>query len=357
VLNVAIIGFGYAGKRFYDVLEARKQKENDINLIGICDTNPEVFNFLHNVRTCTKLEELFEMSNNIDIVIVAVNEKYRFNVFERLLNFKTKFKIIISEKLLTENIFQAEKLLDMYNQTDIFVHFVERFSPVVTTFYNWMNQNELVVKRANFFWGKNRLYDKRPTIGVISEISHPIDLILYLSKVDYNKNIKVINGNFVFSDYSYFDVDVLETINVSIKTSENLYIYGNSSFLWNSRDRRITLFLANKGNEHISYIANFVFDNPSWDNDKCEIFEIDSEDKIVKQIQSFNSNSTNDDLKGLNKIYRFIDAVIKQTFNTQNEKYILPNLNSSVCVQRIVGDILDKANNTGYHFSISDKNK
>lgn len=353
MLNVAIIGFGYAGKRFYNVLKARQQIKKDVDVIGICDTNPEVFNLFDEVKTYTKLEELFRISNNIDMVVVAVNEKYRFDVFERLLNFKNNFKIIISEKLLTEHVFQAEKLLDMYNQTDIFVHFVERFSPVVTTFYDWMNQNKLVVKRANFFWGKNRLYDKRPTIGVISEISHPLDLILYLGKVNYDENIDIISGNFVFSDYSSFNIDLLETINVSIKVKNNLFIYGNSSFLWNARDRRITLFLANNGDNNIKYIANLFFDNPSWDNDRCEIYEIDSVNKNIKEIKTFYSTATNDNLKGLNKIYIFLDEVIKQIEYKKNMDK-LPNLKSSVCIQKIVNNILDKANKSAYHFNIND---
>jgi predicted dehydrogenase len=345
MLNVAIIGYGYSGKRFYDVLKVRQQKENDVNIVGICDIQPMVLQSLSDALICNDINTLFELSSNIDIVIVTVNEKYRFEVFEKLQEHKTKFKIIISEKLLTENISQAEKLLNMYNQTDIFVHFVERFSPVVSTFYDWITQNQLVVKRANFFWGKNRLYDKRPTIGVISEISHPLDLILYLSDVNYDEPINIESGNFVFSDYSSFDIDLLESINISLKTSNDLFIFGNSSFLWNARDRRITLFLATKGNKNITYIANLTFDNPYWDNDKCEIFELDNVGKIVKQVKTYSSNSTDDCLKGLNKIYNFLEEVINQAYHTESKKRLLPNLKSAVCIQKIVNDILNKAQN------------
>lgn len=350
MIKVAIIGFGYSGKRFYEILKVRQKKQNDIKIVGICDNNPNALTGLNDIFTCTKVEKLFMISKDIDIIIIAVNEKYRFEIFKEVLKYKNKFKIIISEKLLTENVEQAEKVLEMYQNFGVFVHFVERFSPVVSDFQKWKKVNHLTVRRANFFWGKNRLYDKRPTIGVISEISHPLDLVLYLSDATYNEKFEIESGNYVFSNYSLYDIDLLETINVSIKTDNNLFIFGNSSFLWNKRDRRISLFLSNGQDDDIKYIANFTFDYPSWDNDKCEIFKVDKLEKNIYKIKEYISTANKDELKGLKKMYSFLEKVIEQLYEHKTEKKELPDLKSSVYIQNIVDEILKEAKTLGYHF-------
>ena len=123
MIKVAIIGFGYSGKRFYEILKVRQKKQNDIKIVGICDNNPNALTGLNDIFTCTKVEKLFMISKDIDIIIIAVNEKYRFEIFKEVLKYKNKFKIIISEKLLTENVEQAEKVLEMYQNFGVFVHY------------------------------------------------------------------------------------------------------------------------------------------------------------------------------------------------------------------------------------------
>lgn len=355
MINVAIIGFGYSGKRFYNVINTRKEIKKDIDIVAICDVKPIKLEHTNNILICKDVKSIFTKVEKIDIIIVAVNEKYRFQIFKELYKYKKMFKIIISEKLLTENLVQAKSLLNMFEENDIFVHFVERFSPAIIDLYNWIKENKLMVKRANFFWGKNRLYDERPTIGVISEISHPLDLILRLSDFNYEDELTVETGNYVFSDYSSFNIDLLETINVSIKSNKGLFIYGNSSFLWNKRDRRISLFLSNYKSNEINYIVNITLDNPTWDNDEIEILELKNVPKKVIKIKEFYSKSVDNSLCGLNKIYLFIEEVINKVFYGENFIDALPNLRSSLYVQKLVDDILREACQKGYHFNIYNK--
>jgi predicted dehydrogenase len=353
MIKVAIIGCGYAGARFLRTFLIRKKLHSDVEVSAVCDKNMDRLNLPKKlgINVYTDLSKMFE-NKKYDIVVVATNEAWRFEVLSALTAYKKHFTKIISEKLLTENMDQANNLLSAYTDNEISVHFIERCSDIVVQLYHWITENKLSVRRANFFWGKNRLYDHRPTIGVISEISHPIDMILFLANAFIYSEFEIIRGNYLFSNFSYPGKNYLETINVNIKFGEKLFVNGNSSFLWNERDRRINLFLTKDGEERISYIANIKFDSPFWDNDKCDIFEIDTKSSLSVPLKKFTVNveNINSDLKHILKMYSFVNKNIEEVLkNNILEDPFIAKLSQAHFVQKIVTEILSDATKHGIY--------
>ncbi|MEI6117917.1 MAG: hypothetical protein WCP92_01340 [bacterium] len=95
--------------------------------------------------------------------------------------------------MLVENIEQAEQLLHIFQDHEISINFVERHSIIIEKFKKWIHENDVYISRASFKRGKYRLHDSRPTVGVLSEISHPLDLILMLSDTSTNTSFRIIN--------------------------------------------------------------------------------------------------------------------------------------------------------------------
>jgi hypothetical protein len=60
---------------------------------------------------------------------------------------------------------------------------------------------QLQLLRAHFYWGKNRINDHRPTIGVSSEAIHSLDLIQHVSLIQITTYImsQVVVQIFLFS--------------------------------------------------------------------------------------------------------------------------------------------------------------
>ena len=351
MIKIGIIGCGYAGARFLRTFLIRKKLCSDVEILAVCDKNIDRLNLPRKfgISVYTNISEMFQ-GKRFDIIVVATNEKWRFEVLNELLAYKNCFTKIISEKLLTETIDQSNELLNKYKDHEISVHFIERCSNVVYQLYNWINSNHLSIRRANFFWGKNRLYDHRPTIGVISEISHPIDMILFLANAYPVSKFDIVRGNYIFSNYSYPGKELLETINVNLRFDKKLFINGNSSFLWNERDRRINLFLSKKQDNCISYIANIKFDSPSWDNDKCDILQVDSKTSSLIPIKKFavNSNDLDPDLEHVFKVYSFICKNINEVRNKgYSSDPFIARLSQAHFVQKIVTEILSDATKNG----------
>ena len=166
-------GYGYAGTRFLRALRyLRTVSPNLITEIAICDRRVTDINDLPQYRN---LEQAI-IDFNSNIAVVTTNECEHFAILKILEN--SKVKIILCEKPLVETLEQANQCAEMFNTKLLSVNLVERYSDIVSEFAKWNKSNpDYEVKRVEFFWGKNRVKDLRPTIGVISEIIHSIDLI------------------------------------------------------------------------------------------------------------------------------------------------------------------------------------
>jgi len=350
-IKVGIIGCGYAGIRFLRTFLLRKKLNLDIEVNAVCDNNPDNLKLPRrlNIPVYLNISTMF-LNKKYDIIVVTTNERWRFSVLKELLKYKGRFKRIISEKLLTEKLEQATYLLKFYEEHEISIHFVERCSLIIVELFEWIQANKLYVRRADFFWGKERLFDHRPTIGVISEMSHPIDVILTLANQYKHKKFKLINGTYSFSNYSCLDNYLLETACIQMKIGENLYVCGCSSFLLAERERRISIYLSNNEDGNISYIARLKFDQPFWNNDMYSVYKIKSKLCTKEKMEVvFNKNNTmNKENVLTDKMLQFVNVNIDEVRNNNaHQNVFIARLSQAYFVQEIVDAILLDSNKRG----------
>jgi len=340
MLSVALIGFGSSGGRFLRALIYRQRFVGDVVLKAVCDSNVDRLKIFsgQEIKKFNNVDDLL-IDDNYDVIIVATNENSHFDVLRKIHKYQHKFKRLLVEKLLVETINQAEMVSEIFSDTDISVHFVERHSLIVERLMIWMKMKNLQVNRATFFWGKNRLNDHRPTIGVISEISHPIDLILMISRIESDTDFKILGGSYIYSDFSVSGKQVLDTINVNLKFGENLIVNGSSSFLWDKRMRKIQLFLTDSTGI-VKYIANITFDNPNWDIDECcikKINETDGSSSVIEQWK-IEQEDLEEELLCVVKTNKYIEENIEEIKNGK-KSMSLARLSQARYVQKIIHEI------------------
>ncbi len=256
---------GCSGQRFYSVLQYLSKSTGEYSIAGICDTNLQALvNFDVEIPRFTSITEA--KKSQFDVIIVCTNETAHYEILTQVVLLNPKF--IVCEKPLTSTLGEAKMLQESIPDTRICVNLIERYSPILCDYKDWQLQNsEFTPRRIEFFWGKNRINDHRPTMGVLSEIIHPLDLIQAI----YNPQSMIIESALgTQSNYSIHEDGKFEAVDVILYT-ENYPIIGHSSFAWPVRDRRLVV---NLGSKDSMRRVEFYFDNPKWDCDLLKIFDI-----------------------------------------------------------------------------------
>ena len=336
--KVLIIGLGFAGNRFLRVFSFFNQSLlNEKYEIGFVDNDPNKLLNAKNHRCFQNIDDALE-NFSPDIAVVTVNEKYHFEILQKLLT--TKTQLILCEKPLVENMLQALVIHEKAGSKHININMVERFSPIIQAFFEWKKQHkDLKTSRVEFFWGKNRVKDTRHTIGVISEIIHPLDLVKYIFGY---KKIEITNAISTKSDFSISDEFLIDSLDL-IATADEYTILGHSSFMWTKRHREITGFLKHSTG---MYRVNFNFDKPSWDCDQLIIdhFLPTGEIKTVFEYQTTN----NDFPQSLHKIYKvseFVRHSINVILNESKNKEQIVNLSEAVQLQQLLEKLVTVSGN------------
>ena len=337
MISVGLIGFGRAGGRFLRAIIHRQREVGDVVLNAVCDSNLKRLKIFNDfgIKIYDNHIEMLK-SSDFDIIVVATNEDSHYQILCDVKKYSVSFKRILVEKLLVEKLEQAEEIKKIFNEDEISVHFVERHSPIIKKLLDWMKENTLKLERASFFWGKYRLHDHRPTVGVTSEISHPIDLILLLSSMKEETQFKILNSSCLFSDYTYSGNKVLDTITANIKFENGLVVNANSSFLWDDRERRLILYLTDSSKK-VKYIVTIIFDTPYWDLDTCIISDVDAIEGRRKLLYKWEikKEDINPDIFCISKTSQFLSDNIDEICN-RNASDTLARLNQACYVQRIV---------------------
>lgn len=299
-----LIGFGKAGKRFFEVINYINKDRNIINLLGIIENDTKKTEKYNDSEFFTSCDDAFTKYKEIDLIFICSNEKDHYQNYQDIYRNEVKFKKIISEKPLTKDIGEANWVLNHFNPNKISLNFVERYSPICNLFKDFINEKGLKPYRILFFWGKNRVFDERPTIGTYSEISHPLDLLTFLCGKKNKQDIVEIEG-YINSESGFCpgQLDTVDMISVNYTLNNDIYITGYSSFIWDKRNRKILIYL--KDEKGKIYLCKLVFDNPNWDDDSIEITKIGKEKEVIFE-RKFNYFNVNKEIYGLNKIYNFI---------------------------------------------------
>lgn len=339
IKTAVIIGFGNSGQRFFDVIKERK----DIEVIAVVDPDAKkTLKLKSKIRTFISIQKFIESGmTEVDYFIISTIDKDHYSNIIAIKDY-FRFSFFIVEKPLTKNIWEAKELLSVLGDENLAINFVERFSTAIQEVKKFIASKHLTPIRVITFWGKNRLGDDRDTMGVYSEISHSIDLIIYLCEVK-NFNSNQMHSIKLSSDFNgagtLKDDTLLLNMNVDLDNSSILCTF-QSSFMWYKRKREIILFL--KSPEAHCYMISIDLDNPRWDYDHYEI-KIFKNGEWVKVTEK-SITPQNHRICGNEKINRFISEILSEK---RKDKRIYATLSDGMLVQKVLHYAENKGNSNG----------
>lgn len=337
---VMIVGAGYAGKRFIQAFSfLQKNKPDAFDFHGVVDINEKnLENLPAHLKTETDLEVALEKWKP-DIVAVCVNEYKHYEVLDILS--RSSVTGILCEKPLTETLTQAVDVKAKLGECAISLNLVERFSPVVAACKKWQEENpSITIRRAEFFWGKHRMRDPRPSIGVCSEAIHPIDMIRYLFN---GRNLQVKSSIGVVSDMQSGTSPVMDSV-AMLSEMDGFPVIGQSSFAWPERDRRVVAFASDDKN---LYRIRLEFDTPYWDCDNLKIVKINSETGEKETVFEYETRNSDfpEEIRQIYKVYRFIEESLKG-FVGEKTDVSLVDIDEAIRLQEILEALAQEAETT-----------
>jgi predicted dehydrogenase len=337
--SALVVGNGFSGTRFVRALRHIEDTQPGVaRLAGICDRNIARLTGLTGVSTFTELSTAI---GTIDptVIVVAVNESEHFTVLNQLSAVGSKRRLLIVEKPFTETVAQAMAISPLISEAVVAVNFTERYSPILEAYRRWASDcGGVVPTRIEFFWGKNRIRDSRPTIGVLSELTHPLDLVKYLFGI---QDPRIVSVHARESDFASSTERCLDSIDVCIETS--LYrLAGHASFCWSERLRR--LFAVLRNTDGTSMLVNFDFDMPRWDCDSVTIRLCGSKEIIFEH--RVNNSSFPGELDEIGKVALFTSRSI-ESFRLQSTHAEQVDVAGAIENQQLTAAIADAIASTG----------
>lgn len=267
--SALIVGFGYAGRRFARALRHLASAErNSVSLDGIYDVSPQARALAAGVAPVFEDLDTAMRTVRPDLVVVAVNEERHGDVLRQIADYR--LPLIVCEKPLTATLEEALGLPAALAQAPLVLNFVERQSSVLEPYRAWAaEQVGLRPLRVEFWWGKHRVADARPTMGVLSELAHPLDLVDHLFGLDA---FEILHVHGLASDFSPHHDRALDTVSI-VASAGDYVLVGSSSFAWPRRVRVLTAVLTNEAGD--VFRATVDFDVPVWDCDHLRLAQVD----------------------------------------------------------------------------------
>lgn len=183
-----------------------------LELVGFVDVNDKVLQESckkWNVKGYTSIEKAFEECS-IDIVVIAVPDKWHYKIMKALINFP--IKLIFTEKPFTETLTQSYELIDLYkNLCPIAINYTRRYSEGFKTIRERIKKNEF----GRFLLGTG-YYGK----GFKHNGSHMVDLLYY-----FFDSVRVISKFNSVNDYS--DMDLTYSLILEVN-GKNFVMHGLS---------------------------------------------------------------------------------------------------------------------------------
>lgn len=337
MLNAAIIGFGNAGQRFFRAIDIINSRGPALNVKAIADINPEL-QTLRQHGECKFYDSYQDLlrDNQFDFIFIATNDNAHFGIFKFIAEAGVRFKKIICEKPLVNSVSEIAFLRDNFQPESIIVHFVERYSEACLALRRYIECKHRIVRRVSFDWSKFRLNDTRPTVGVFSEITHPLDLTLYLSNITRRVHVENISTWISLSDFHAGGLMRPDGITVTLDFVNGPLVTGSSSYLRSERTRKMEFILADEqGNA--TELAVLVFDKPRWDFDYLTLYDLAASKGQPVRVYEKSFTPEKGSEHGLSKICSFIMQVIDSTRG--GSRASLASMEQGLFVQEIVLDM------------------
>jgi predicted dehydrogenase len=172
-LNIAIIGIGHLGSRH---LKVYSELADDVNIVGICDTQEERTQKLADDYHVPYMKDFRELFGRVDAVNICTPTTSHFDVAKKFLDNNIH---VFVEKPITTTVTQADKLVALAKKRNLIlqVGHIERFNSAFEGIRHFAQNPRFVeCHRLNHF--PNRSLD----IGVVMDLMiHDIDIILGLT--------------------------------------------------------------------------------------------------------------------------------------------------------------------------------
>ncbi|MFI6079303.1 Gfo/Idh/MocA family oxidoreductase [Actinoplanes sp. NPDC051343] len=329
VERVLVVGYGYAGRRFAASIDYLGRRGVPVEIVGFCDS--DVTKLPDGLRSFRDITDAVTQLRPT-VVCVTVNESAHIAAFEAIANFPPM--LVLAEKPLIADPADEKRVTKSLAHHDLSMNLVERYSPILPEFHSWLEDHgPFQVVRAESFWGKHRIGDTRPTMGVLSELIHPLDLVEHVFRTE---PFKVKSAAGLVSDFSPHGTAILDSIDVH-GTAGSTPVMLHASFAWPARMRQMTGLLWSR--RHGMFRADFTFDTPHWDCDQLRISSIGSTGRfnIVHEMQTTNEDVPAE-IRGVGKVAAFIEASIR-AWRGQGPRDQLASLMPALRLQRTLDDI------------------
>jgi len=337
-VNILIIGMGFAGDMYKNALLYLKKKNYHLNVAYQSNSDEGL-----GIAYYSTIESALK-NHCPSLVIITTNDIYHFEVLEKLKNFEGT---ILCEKPLVasqEELYKIKQSIS--NKTTLILSTVIRFSYASQKLKNFLKNKEFSIKKINFTWKKNRFNDYRPTVGVVSEIIHPLDTIQWL----LNKHIDFQHIITTSSNYSVSrDINTLDSAFVLGKIGEGI-VSGYSSFVSLQVERSIEIVIKDSILDKHYYIL-LTFDKNEWFSDKLTIFQ-ETQNKY-DEILKLNSMDIDADYE--KRIERVL-LMLKSIINSENSFSNLCLNHEAIELQSLLNYISENSINSevDYEFSPED---
>lgn len=322
--RVDLFGTGYEGTRLRDSLLAAVRLAGAEEAIDIREYGREGS---ARVAALTPAERV-EWLGGSRFLVNATNDDQHDAVLD-LLSSAPGF--VVSEKpLVAPHQAVPDTWSEAWAEPDRFaLNTVERYSAAVDHVRGRIAAADLRVARINFVWAKNRFDDPRPTVGVVSEVIHPLDLAIHLlggSAAD----VRLRSAFVIESDYAAEETLLPESVQVAFELG-GAVVTGYSSFGHPSRSRVFEITAVGRGGEREYF--EIRFDDPAWDFDRLRHW---STAGTVPPVALDFTPPSDGSPTGTAKLVRFWLDVVDGRFSRRYTRYP-----EAVALQRLLVEITD----------------
>ncbi|MEE4488980.1 hypothetical protein [Streptomyces sp. BE230] len=329
--RVLIIGDGYAGTRFrraFDFLDESRR----LRYSALAVADPKRAAIDDGIRRFASVEEALDRFQP-DIICNTTNEIAHVEVFKRLEDYPRS--LVLTEKPLAHDEISSSRSADYLSRHLVSMNLVERFSPIVERVRAWIRQlsADVTVIKVEANWGKNRVFDPRPTSGVMSEAVHAVDLVDILFA---NLTETRWDGFLTEADYASSGAWLPESFSAA-GFSRDSRITLSSSFAWPQRIRSIHAMLRS---EDRVYSVLMNFDDPKWDCDDLLIREISTTGRYRDELMiSTSVENIHPSIRGVSKVVAFIEASCAAWRGDDVNSTLIADTDRALALQRILSSI------------------
>ncbi|VVP70134.1 Inositol 2-dehydrogenase/D-chiro-inositol 3-dehydrogenase [Pseudomonas fluorescens] len=333
IIRAVVIGVGRSGSRFLRAAQYIDPAIGKIEIVGVSDIDSEKLNAL--LGTGIRLEQDFKKilsDTPSDLIVIAVTDGAHYEILKYIKENSIGFKKIICEKPIVTKDEHCQFVRSAFDDDQIYVSFVERYSLAVSKLKKYIDVNNRNVDSATFVWSKYRVKDSRPTVGVISEITHPVDLACYLGAIREDNNFQIHFSCTRESDFVRGGGLRPETIMACAEFEGGMLLSGTSSYVQSERNRTMEFLLTNEFSKVVE-VAVLRLDSPKWDDDHLSIFRVGDNSPCLETSYSTSSIKFGS-RRYIEKICLFLEDVISDIDGEGSKA--LPTKSQALLVQNIV---------------------